>query len=194
MLPSPRKRRKELVIRWKSLTISALAIALAVPVTAEAGSKSYSTHIKACAGKATPIRCAIKHWVYVTRQAQRFILEPHLLRYWGAHKRADSTEEMLAIRKRWYHRALHWRHIAAYGPAEAILYVWRFTRDGPLFVHIGSCESGLRPNADNPTSTANGIFQILGGPFDMWANIRLGYRMYESRGTQPWYPSEYCWR
>lgn len=48
------------------------------------------------------------------------------------------------------------------------------------------CESTGNPNAKNPRSTATGLFQILGGPYDPAANVRLAYQMYSKRGWQPW--------
>jgi hypothetical protein len=48
------------------------------------------------------------------------------------------------------------------------------------------CESRGNPNAKNPRSTATGLFQILNGPFDPEANVRLAFQMYSKRGWQPW--------
>lgn len=48
------------------------------------------------------------------------------------------------------------------------------------------CESKGNPNARNPHSTATGLFQILGGPTDPAANVKLAYQMYSKRGWQPW--------
>jgi hypothetical protein len=53
------------------------------------------------------------------------------------------------------------------------------------------CESRGDPNAHN--AGANGLFQILGGPFDPAANVALAYRMYSARGWQPWTSSRSCW-
>jgi hypothetical protein len=76
-----------------------------------------------------------------------------------------------------------------------IYYVW-----GPIVgravaaqaVTVARCESGLRPDAYNP-SGATGVFQIIGGPFHVWENVRLALRMYQGRGWQPWVASAYCW-
>lgn len=48
------------------------------------------------------------------------------------------------------------------------------------------CESKGNPNARNPRSTATGLFQILNGPIDPVANVRLAHQMYSKRGWQPW--------
>jgi hypothetical protein len=48
------------------------------------------------------------------------------------------------------------------------------------------CESRGNPNAKNPRSTATGLFQILNGPYDPAANVKLAYEMYSKRGWQPW--------
>lgn len=48
------------------------------------------------------------------------------------------------------------------------------------------CESTGNPNAKNPRSTATGLFQILNGPYDPAANVKLAYDMYSKRGWQPW--------
>lgn len=76
-----------------------------------------------------------------------------------------------------------WRdEVAAYGD-------W----DVDLMLRIMGCESGGRANADNPSSTASGLFQILGGPYDPVANIALAHSMWSTRGTQPWNSSRSCW-
>lgn len=51
---------------------------------------------------------------------------------------------------------------------------------------VMACESGGDPNARNPDSSATGLFQILGGPTDPEANVALAFRMWQSRGWQPW--------
>ena len=45
--------------------------------------------------------------------------------------------------------------------------------DITTMIRIAKCESGLKPNAKNPTSTATGIFQIIIGTWD--GNKCLGY-------------------
>lgn len=58
---------------------------------------------------------------------------------------------------------------------------------------IVRCESGGNPNARNPRSSATGLFQILRGPIDAIENVRLAFRMWQSRGWQPWNASRRCW-
>jgi hypothetical protein len=53
-------------------------------------------------------------------------------------------------------------------------------------VNVMWCESSGNPNARNPHSTATGLFQILNGPTDPVANVRLAAQMYAARGWEPW--------
>jgi hypothetical protein len=48
------------------------------------------------------------------------------------------------------------------------------------------CESRGNSYADNPRSSATGLFQILHGPVDPTANVATAYNMHSSRGWQPW--------
>ena len=76
-------------------------------------------------------------------------------------------------------------------------------QDIMTMIRIAKCESGLRPEAKNPTSTATGIFQIIIGTWDgnkcegeRWDfqdNIKCAYKLYQSRGFQPWNASKHCW-
>lgn len=61
------------------------------------------------------------------------------------------------------------------------------------FHSIIGCESGWRADAYNPSSGATGPLQILNGPTDPEASIRLGFSMWLRRGLGPWYPSRRCW-
>lgn len=58
---------------------------------------------------------------------------------------------------------------------------------------IMMCESGGNANAYNRSSGATGLFQILHGPSDPAANVAAAFRMYQSRGWQPWNASRSCW-
>lgn len=53
-------------------------------------------------------------------------------------------------------------------------------------LRIMQCESGGNPNAYNSKYGATGLFQILHGPWDPYANIARAYEMYSQRGWQPW--------
>ena len=76
-------------------------------------------------------------------------------------------------------------------------------QDIMTMIRIAKCESGLRPEAKNPNSTATGIFQIIIGTWDgnkcegeRWDfqdNIKCAYKLYQSRGFQPWNASKHCW-
>ena len=54
-----------------------------------------------------------------------------------------------------------------------------FGVDGDRLVRLGVCESGLRPDAKNPRSTARGVFQYLDRT---WTSART--RLYD-RGIDP---------
>ena len=89
----------------------------------------------------------------------------------------------------WHHRRVKWNHRLRM-PVFVIEGVFYHI---PLAVAVARCESGLRPWAQNPTSTASGLFQILGGPTGVWSNTELARRMYNERGWEPWTASESCW-
>lgn len=60
-------------------------------------------------------------------------------------------------------------------------------------VRVATCESGLVYWKKNPSSSARGIFQILGGSTNGGVNIRVAHRMWLSRNWEPWTASEHCW-
>jgi hypothetical protein len=76
-------------------------------------------------------------------------------------------------------------------------------KDIMTMIRIARAESGLRPDAKNPMSTATGVFQIIIGTWDgnkcegeRWDyidNIKCGYRLYQRRGFQPWNASKHVW-
>lgn len=63
-------------------------------------------------------------------------------------------------------------------------------------IKIARAESGLRPKAKNPKSTASGIFQIIygtwnsnncqGNAFNFVNNIDCAWKIHQARGFQPW--------
>lgn len=73
------------------------------------------------------------------------------------------------------------------------------------------CESRYEADAQNPVSSAAGLFQITAGtwrdvrkrqphlpPFevgryDPWVNLEAGYWLIQHRGLQPWFSSRSCW-
>jgi hypothetical protein len=71
------------------------------------------------------------------------------------------------------------------------------------FIKVAKCESGLRPTAQNPHSTARGIYQIVIGTWeandcdgkrtDFIANIECAFKIFKARGFQPWNASKGCW-
>jgi hypothetical protein len=77
------------------------------------------------------------------------------------------------------------------GPVDWKALVAQYPWDVTVAERVLWCESRGDPNAHN--AGANGLFQILGGPFDPVANVALAYRMYSARGWQPWTSSRRCW-
>ena len=62
----------------------------------------------------------------------------------------------------------------------------QYSWDYQTALNVMWCESHGDPQARNSRSTATGLFQILGGPTDPAANVRLAHAMYRQRGWQPW--------
>lgn len=78
-----------------------------------------------------------------------------------------------------------------------------------LALKVAKCESGFDPNAKNPKSTAEGIYQFIdstwaktlrdmGLPkttskYDPKANIEAGIWLMKHEGTQHWQESKNCW-
>lgn len=75
--------------------------------------------------------------------------------------------------------------------------------DAPIMVHIANAESQFIPWADNPHSTAYGVFQILIGTWEGYGctgdrgdaadNIACARIIYETSGTRPWDASKHNW-
>lgn len=76
-------------------------------------------------------------------------------------------------------------------------------QDIMTMIRIAKAESGLRPRAKNPSSSASGLFQIIAGTWysndcvgDKWNfedNTRCAYKLYQRRGFQPWNASKHVW-
>lgn len=80
-------------------------------------------------------------------------------------------------------------------------------------LHVAYCESGnqtptgcigpIDPNAENPGSTATGVFQILigtwedygctGNRMDAEDNIACARKIYDQSGLTPWEASRHKW-
>ncbi len=65
---------------------------------------------------------------------------------------------------------------------------------GNQAVAVATCESGLNPNAINPSSSASGLFQFLPStwrttsyagysPFNAWANIQAAHQVFQRDGN-----------
>lgn len=75
--------------------------------------------------------------------------------------------------------------------------------DAPIMVHVANAESGFDPAADNPNSTAYGVFQILIGTWNDYGctgdrgnatdNIECARKIYDARGTKDWDASKNKW-
>lgn len=75
--------------------------------------------------------------------------------------------------------------------------------DAPVMVHVADAESDFCSHADNPKSTAYGVFQILEGTWsgyrctgvrgDAADNIRCARKIYDARGTKDWEASRHKW-
>lgn len=62
-----------------------------------------------------------------------------------------------------------------------------YSWDCATALRVSSCESGFNPLADNPHSSAFGLFQRLGETStDPKVQVANAYAMYVSRGWQPW--------
>ena len=83
-----------------------------------------------------------------------------------------------------------------------------FNIDSELFLRIAICESGLKTNAQNPRSTASGLFQFLNSTFFNYAKAyelpiddkndpevqaELAARMIADGGLSHWNESRSCW-
>lgn len=75
--------------------------------------------------------------------------------------------------------------------------------DAPIMVHIADSESQFIPWAQNPHSTAHGVFQILIGTWNGYGctgdrsnaadNIACARIIYDASGTTPWNASKHNW-
>lgn len=78
-----------------------------------------------------------------------------------------------------------------------------------LFLKIAKCESGLKPDAQNKTSSASGIFQFLNSTFFSYAHAyglstedkndpliqaELAAKMISDGGLSHWNASKNCWQ
>lgn len=77
--------------------------------------------------------------------------------------------------------------------------------DFELLNFIIICESGWKTNAQNPRSSAGGLFQFLDSTwnrtaspgwekYDPYRNIDAGIALFKKEGTDPWKESEGCWK
>lgn len=99
--------------------------------------------------------------------------------------------------------------VAAYlaeTPASYIESKWASTGQARTALRVAGCESAGRPagpidpTADNPTSTASGVFQLVAlhwrgrfNPFNWRANIDYAYKLWAGSGWGPWKSSRSCW-
>jgi hypothetical protein len=82
---------------------------------------------------------------------------------------------------------------------EKILMV--FGEDGEIMIEVAMCESGMNPLAENPNSSATGLFQILSQLHQVkkqWlknpdTNMVMAKQLFDASGTNPWNASKHCW-
>lgn len=76
-----------------------------------------------------------------------------------------------------------------------------FGEDADLMTKVAICESGLKHNAQNKTSSARGIFQVLSKLHNIdkkWLDIPLinalvAKSLFDASGVNPWVSSRGCW-
>lgn len=72
-----------------------------------------------------------------------------------------------------------------------------------MLLTIAKCESKLKPKAQNPDSTADGVFQIIDGTWKAYRckgdklnaedNINCAAKIYKAEGVTAWNASRACW-
>jgi hypothetical protein len=94
------------------------------------------------------------------------------------------------------------RYVRALPPDQLIRIAWAGTGQEERALAIARRESGMRCNADNPRSSASGLFQHLSihapraeqmgftwaevaGP-DCYADVMLAFAMWQESGWAPW--------
>jgi len=85
------------------------------------------------------------------------------------------------------------------------LTIARHFEDAETATRIAFCESSYNPEAQNSTSSAAGVFQIIDSTwhwitdepwaerYDMETNVRVAARLQSVMGFSPWAESRSCW-
>ena len=87
-------------------------------------------------------------------------------------------------------------------------YAEAFGADAELALRIVRCESGFNPDAQNPTSSASGLFQFINSTWesqsqkygvsteknDPYGQIEVATRMLADGGKSHWLASAGCWQ
>lgn len=88
-------------------------------------------------------------------------------------------------------------------PEQIEYYCRIYNADCLLATNIGYCESRFDPEAQNPNSTAKGIYQFLdstwanycqGDPLNQEDNIKCGVKLISEGGLHHWSESFGCWK
>lgn len=82
-----------------------------------------------------------------------------------------------------------------------VAFYWGKHGKTDLMLRVMDCESGGAWWADNPRSSAAGLFQIMGfwqrawpgNYYDPWTNASVAYQIYLSQGIGAWNASRSCW-
>jgi hypothetical protein len=117
---------------------------------------------------------------------------PKLERRWGLYEVPAGLRRMVIRQElqRWREARKASSRCLPTTPSGIIRYVFPSSTEDAA-IRVAWCESRLNPRADNPRSTAAGLFQLLAtwyagkfNPYDAWANTRFALRL--SNGGRSW--------
>jgi hypothetical protein len=111
---------------------------------------------------------------------------PRLLHYWR-HTHAHALKRY----RHYQHQQAQQFAAAAASPVAVIERI--FGSAAPAAISVATCESGLDPNAHNPSGAA-GLFQLMPiwweaqgyDPYDPVTNTTIAYHIYTSSGWSAW--------
>jgi LysM domain len=138
----------------------------------------------------------VRQLVYINRIPDRHYIETgFVLRLWGAR----SATKAPAPPKSFYTSAGIGEQTAyksdsggvttttSYGSGYIQSLITSYDWEDSIALGVASCESHFNPYADNPTSSAYGVFQRLGETSsDPTVQVANAYAMWQDRYWQPW--------